>query len=426
MSVNLASPTFVTGAKAEVAAADVYGLNSSVKINSISTPTPAPEGLSSLVSSSTSTLKEKLTSSLSFVNDSLKIARSATSVLSIGSALLKGKGDLLSRIASAAPQLANSIKGFPLSSISEILGSVGSVSGALVKVDGIANRIGKGNYSEITNLGSSINTITGRKDTFEILDSAASIGALSGVCESAVRRGIPNSFAALSGTLNDIDSVNRMAGKTVGTVLKNSDSSSLMCMAKDTSPGAIKMMRPDVVEGFSSNYTLPEGTLNSQLSGMFTEYKGGLKRLDPDAVSTTRQNDDEEGPIVDLSNIQRSSPDFFKVVKKGAMSSSLPEDKLLLLAPSFPATNVTSELTKQFPQTVISDPVTAINKTANPVTLNATASADVDPGILVETSSYTMVTITTTTYKYALTDGTFKYKITSAYSSGVIFETRWK
>lgn len=417
MATQLATPTFVAGAKDDLAAADVYKQKGTAPINSFQDAQPlnlpSLEALRGGLS-----LKSGLKDVVGAAKSTKSYLDTGTSLLNAGNALLKGvaalqTGSVLSRLNAAGSLLSGPLSKLPDSLSVDILGKVTATGGIVATINGVSQQIKAVNLKDINSISNLLGNVTGNPAILTIADKAASVSALGGIVSAAASRGIPNSFGALMGGVNDIGTINQVAGNCLSSVVDHSDLGSLMDMSRLTSAGALKLINPDLISNFSSKFTTPMACTAEQTKANFDSVTGAFNAIDDKWNSTPRLS--ELGivdPALNITQIQGGSGDFQKTLRAGAMASTNLDEKLYLLATVYQPTDVNVELKKQFPATTVGSSIpysnaidpskpSDVNPTrsvpADIVVAETLANGDVRKKVLATAPDGSMTLVTTTT-----------------------------
>lgn len=366
MAGQLAIPTFVSGAKDDLAATDVYAQTSNVPINSVQ----VIEQRSSMLSAS------GLRGGVAAMGGLPNIQ----SLIATGKNLLSGTGDPLSRLTSAVGPLSSIARSLQPGLVSSILGGITDATKMVATLNGIKTSISSGNFTNVAGIGNLINTLSNGAANFSILDKGALTGGLSGIINQATKFGLPNSFGSVLTGITDKNIINTIAGKVLPGVVANSDFGSLSSMATLCSPGALKMLNPNVLSDFASNYTAPIGQNLEVTMGSYTDITDTFTKIDPPWATSVRvvnltveeaaEHVSSTDEAVNVTAIQGCSPDFQKTLEVGIKSNpdATPKEQALLVASVFPPTDVHTEIKEQFPMSVLAGPRPIPVETTSPET----------------------------------------------------------
>jgi hypothetical protein len=354
----LAMPSFVTGAKDSLAAVDVYKVKPTTLVNSI-TNLPTKLNLDTLTG---------------LVGGGNGLAALNTAI----NATAKNMADLnkvnpLVRIAGASTAVSGALKTLPPGCsnglLNKILKDINKGSKIKANMGGLFSRLKKANLPCVTGMGGLVNNLSGIPGSFSILDPAASIASLSGVVKSATDIGIPNVFGSVMAQVTDKATINQVAGSVLPDITAASDIGSLSSMATMTTSGSLMLSNPDVIGDFSRGYMAPIGASTDSIANDYTSVKSTYDLVDPTWNTCARGTES----ITDLSSVTGTGPDFNKLIISGVVDGGDIANQNLLLAPVFPPTDVSSEITKQFPSVALStnsNIPTPSSVVVDPITLN--------------------------------------------------------
>jgi hypothetical protein len=391
MGTQLAIPSFVSGAKDELATADAYKQTSTSSINSIQDITPNTTLDSAGIMRGGASIKDSVKS----VAD---LAKSGSGLLSNGLSVLntaKGLqgGNLLSKLGSVSSLLSGPLSKLNPSLLGSVLSGVRDSGSILSTIDGISRTIKGGNLSNINSISGALNSLGNNSGIATITDKAANIGAMAGLIKTSCENGIYNTFGIATKSLDNIDSVNAVANKCSESVAFNSDIGSFKAMGASTSPGSLIAYDPSILDKFSTNYTSPPA---GDKVKEYADINGSFGTIKPDWTKSVVMTPVGPEQITDVTVIQNGSKDMQKVIKQGAIASTNPDDKLLIIGTVFKPTTVEAELAEQHPKTIYSTQNTIVIAKDPNIIWRTTHCEDRSDGSTVE--------IETTTYR----DGTKK------------------
>jgi hypothetical protein len=349
MGTQLAVPSFVSGAKDELATADAYKQTSTSAVNSIQDVTP-----------NTTFDKASLMRGGAAIKDGVKsaadLARSGSGFLSSGLSVLntaKGLqgGNLLSKLGSVSSLLSGPLSKLNPSLLGSVLSGVRDSGSIVSTIDGVSRTIKGGNLSNISSISGALNSLSNNSGLATITDKVANIGAMAGLVKTSCENGIYNTFGTATKALDNIDSVNAVANKCSESVAFNSDIGSFKTMGATTSPGSLIAYDPSILDKFSTNYTSPPA---GDKVKEYADINGAFGSIKPDWTKSVVMTPVGPEQVTDVTVIQNGSKDIQKVIKTGAMASTNPDDKLLIVGTVFKPTTVEAEIAAQYPKTVFS------------------------------------------------------------------------
>lgn len=258
--------------------------------------------------------------------------------------------------------------GFSKSLNAPIVSNLGSVA----SFGGASSLVAPGNLLPSYQMGSVLNNVMGGSNPMSIVDKDSSVRLISSLASSAMSAGIPKSFSQVSSLAGGNSSI---LSQAAGIVLKSASSSGNIAGMRDVTsvfpgPGGASTLfagSPNVLTDASRNYKkpLPIGTTvynGPAVSQDYTDTMDTFSSINPSWKSTDRLVPDPTsqtgGMITETSlniNVLRNGNDDFKnMMTRGAMQSSVPEEKFMVVASAFPSSSPESSLRSSFPQTVTS------------------------------------------------------------------------
>jgi hypothetical protein len=360
LPINLALPTFTTGAKDNLAAVDVYGVTSNSPINSIQ----AMPAIPSLAAAAALKGSQTSNSDLSSIIDN--IAKKAASLNTVNP-VNRLDSTFVSATRALPPGCANNL----LSEISKILSKL---TGARISANGILGMLNKLHIPCVTGMSGLINSIGNVAGSFSIKDPSASIASLSGVVNAASKLGIPNTFSSVLNGTTDTSIINGVVSNSLPTIIATSDLGSFKSMSQMASPGSLLMNNPNVIKDFSSSFKLPEGSTANDSNRNYTDLMTSFNSANPNWDTCTRETETGSDTITNLSSIVGASPDFNQTISNGITLTGDVSKQDLLLAPAFPVTSVSEELATNFPSTAT---VSTYSNVIDPITLYSQTNSNV-------------------------------------------------
>ncbi|MNU19604.1 hypothetical protein D3C71_78350 [compost metagenome] len=342
MTPQLAKPTFLSGARDDLAAADVYTRTTGTVINRIQSLLGADDiDLSAVLRGGDFLLKQ------------LPIITGLTS----GGSLILNKDNLVARLLVSSNSLSRSITSLTGDLSNSLVAQVGlnlpSVGEVYSKVGDVVQRVSAASLSNIGALGSMINQITGQSNLYSVIDKDALVGLYTGVVREATRFGIPNSFTSLMNGVNDPYIVQRVAAQALPQLINSSDTGGILAMTQRVAPGALTMGYPQALGDFTSKYRAPAGSVDATRPAEFTSVMNTYNAVQPGWNSCKRPT--SAGPVdaVDVTRLQGGTSSFKQLVAAGVMAAVSQNTKLYAIASLFAPTTVDRELRAQFPRTVL-------------------------------------------------------------------------
>ncbi|BDD79563.1 hypothetical protein [Burkholderia phage FLC9] len=242
--------------------------------------------------------------------------------------------------------------------------AVGTVAGEVyADLNGVVQQISSAAAEGLAAVGACINTL-GVNGSFSIADSGAKIGLYAGLIQTSCGYGMQGTFGSLMATVTDRNILGAVTMRVIPSIVNGSDVKSLLQIGLTLGSRQAYAYSPNLLSNFSAQYTTPLGTSSSgnvDYASQFQDTMDAYNAIDSDWSTLNRQTTitDENGndvtqndPAFNLNAISNGSTDFQKMVQQGAMASTDPSDKLMLLANQVQQTTVASKLAAQFPQTV--------------------------------------------------------------------------
>jgi hypothetical protein len=254
------------------------------------------------------------------------------------------------------------------SGISMAEGAIGDAVGTVASevyadLNGVVQQVSSAAAQGLSAVGACINEL-GVNASFSIADSGAKIGLFAGLIQSSCGYGMQGSFGSLMASVTDRNILGAVTMRVIPSIVQGSDVKSLLQIGLTLGSRQAYAYSPNILANFSSQYSTPLGTGasgNVDYSGAFQDTMAAYSAVDPDWATLNRQTTitDENGndltqtdAAFNLNAVANGSQDFQTMVQQGAMASTDPNDKLMLLANQVQQTTVASKLASQFPKTV--------------------------------------------------------------------------
>jgi hypothetical protein len=287
------------------------------------------------------------------------------------------KDALIARLVAGTPAISSAIRNMTGSLSGSISGAFPSAGSVTTTLGQITRSVRSVDIPGMSALGGVIGSITGNRDIYGVQDSSSTVALFSGIIKEATRYGIPNSFGALVGSINNPRLVQQVVNSVMPTLIKAADVVGFQAIVANTAPGSVKLLYPDVLAQVSTNYTMPPQCKASDYKEEFTTITETYRSIDGEWDTRTRVVSTETGQVpssaLDLTKLQTGSSDFKKIMEVGSQLSDLAVEKFYALASVFPVTDVETELRKQFPYTVIGASQRTTTKIVDPRSLSETA-----------------------------------------------------
>lgn len=235
--------------------------------------------------------------------------------------------------------MMSGLNGFADDAELEICGSIQKIRGAVV--------------GTISDIAKSIHDLAGELH-FNIIDTKALTAVYKGLLGELSNLGIKDAFGKLMHCFSDKPDLKKSLGKEMmTTAVETGDVQMLASISKELDNGAVPMVQPEAIANACSRYARP---LNITAMDYVTEYAETMNAfgtVDPGWNAMTRQTSLQVETVLDITKLQRASPDLKSVLQAGSQSSADPDEQLYQLALLFPVTDVQTELTSSFPLTVV-------------------------------------------------------------------------
>ena len=402
----LSPTTFSSGAKDELATADVYSITNNNPINSIQ------EIINEEIFNNANKLRSSFANATN-INLSLETMAKANAE---GLALQK-VNELKSRLAEASTYMASALGTIPSSTLSGMLQNTNLntlIAPITMTVNGVSKMFPGVNLPDALSMGNLINEIGCTTDAFSMYDPAAQAGMYAGIINGAYRYGIPNAFGALMSCRTDKRMINTVANNSIYGTISSGDIGSLYSMSELTSPGALRTCNPNLINDFSTGFVSPGGSASVvENNARFDTLINSFNNINPQWNTAQRGGES----VLNLSNVIGGSPDFNGLMRNGVLGNgnNSSVSPLMLLASAFTKTTVMDKISESFPLTslaiktgaellVSKNPITAqsgiFNGNTNAYSNNGYRNNDYQPA----SQTYTDIdymgnrTVTTTTY----------------------------
>lgn len=355
---QLTDNVWQTSADNKLAAADTYKVKAGNIINSIEN------------------FKNKLSldgNLLDQLKGGLAMVQSLQSTLQDASKLKDAltSGDLVSRIAQT-PALLNAVTNVAgkagLDLPSAMQGNFSQVADMAVKVAGVTQKVGGGNWSELSALGGVLTAATGKKDLFELIDPNAQLSFVSTTVKECLKQGVPNSWEALAGNLVSSNLGNQLASMVLPEVVKFTGQDVLSKIAEVSGFNVINTLYPNVLEDYAKNY-LVNSAKKLDSKDRSQEYRSTV-----DTFGSVKPNWDQldwngSHPVMNLTPIAQGSDNWQEMLTSGIQETEVPKEKFYVLGLAFQPTTVESAISQYFPNTWIENPSQNSQPTVDPTVL---------------------------------------------------------
>jgi hypothetical protein len=270
-------------------------------------------------------------------------------------------GSLVGRLSSATSSLVGvAVKGLDPSTQSMILSATSEASKIAVSVGGVTQVLTGTNFSSIAGIGNAVNAIAGGAKLMGVSDSGNLGATIGGIMRSSGSLGISGLYNTVTTGMTDAGQLFNAAQKSLPGIVSNSDVQSLQQMSTSIPAGLTSSFSPTLVSDFSSSFTRTtalaqnpspsqNGPILTSVLSAFNAVKSGWNSAPQATVPATSQFG--LGNVSNLSAITNGSPAFQSVLTTGVYN--MPTDcKEYALAAAYGPTDVSSQLSSQFPNTV--------------------------------------------------------------------------
>lgn len=352
MLANASKPTFSSSPDDSLAAPDVYGIrNGSGTINN------TPGNSSPITSKFTQSLLGSKVSAITATDLGKITYPTAASVLSSLPALkLPALPNLGSLPAAATSRASGILGGSAVSSLRSVTGQASSLLGKALTVAGpiiaqaggvtkLISDVKAGNALVIANV---INGLTKApaipvnfKDPSSVVNSV--VGLVSASSKAGIPNVLPNILSSVTTGNKDIASI---TNRLLPIVAKTADMPMLNTLATNNPKGAILAMAPNALSYVSNAFKKPEDGIAARVSAVtptplavptMQSITSTFAAVDPKWNFATKEG--SSTPVGNVSVINKGSNDFKETITAGAIASTNPLDKEMLLGTMFPSTN---------------------------------------------------------------------------------------
>jgi hypothetical protein len=280
-----------------------------------------------------------------------------TSLVRSGQAAFDQKG-LVARVMSASNLATGALSRLTAGATDGILGQIKDYGQVYASFNGVLQRVASTDLSNMNAVGGLINSWTGQNGLFSADDQDGKVGFVTGLIHDCTSYGIPNSFGALAGKLENTNLVSQVANRVLPSVINASDVGSLKSMAFTLGDKAVPAMNPGVISQFSSAFTLPPQSTSAENSATFDSLIESYSTVDSTWNTNVRNTVAGAAQTLNLSKIMRGSQDFNTVINQGSMAAPEPQGpgvvnpQLYQLATKLSTPDPVSSLMQQFPTTL--------------------------------------------------------------------------
>jgi hypothetical protein len=322
MVAPLASPSFFSGPRSELAVLDVYKVNNEKVVNSIQDITKAPD-LTEVNALTGASVKNR-------VKDAFALLKAAKS-------LKDSKAGLLDKIFTGTGVLGEGLKkaGIPTNMLTAALTTGKSLGAIVTSAKGDITRIKNGNFTNISSISNAIGMMTGQEGLMKAASTQLQSGAIGSVVKLATQNGIPKSFSELTKMVDkNLPVINKVIGDVLPTVINKSDIKAMGEFAI-ASPGFTKATIPSAISDFSFGYSPGPAAEGKKPDVVWGEITATYTKVDPEWEAMSRKVDaavaampgdpprPPEPPVIivvpDVAKIVEASPAMKAVIKEAVI-----------------------------------------------------------------------------------------------------------
>lgn len=280
-----------------------------------------------------------------------------TSLVRSGQAVFDQKG-LVARVMGASNLATGALSRLTAGATDGILGEIKDYGQVYASFNGVLQRVASTDLTNISAVGGLINSWTGQSGLFAADDQDGKVGFVTGLIHDCTSYGIPNSFGALAGKLENTNLVSQVANRVLPSVINASDVGSLKSMGFTLGDKAVPAMNPGVISQFSSAFTLPPQSTSVENSATFDSLIESYSTVDSTWNTNVRNTVAGVAQTLNLSKIMRGSEDFNTVINQGSKAAATPQGpdvvnpQLYQLATKLTTPDPVSSLMQQFPTTL--------------------------------------------------------------------------
>jgi hypothetical protein len=306
MVAPLASPSFSSGPRNDLAVQDVYKVTNEKVVNNIQDVAMKPD-FSEIVKANGAATKSLLKDTFSLLKTAAQFKAS--------------KGSMVDKLIAGSGALGVGLKLSGMSSgmLQDIAGTVKDAGTIYAKVGGITQRLKTGNFSDVASISNAIGRMSDQTGVIQVFNKDLTSSALGGVIKQATIAGIPRSFTELTKKVTDMKVIDKIIDGVMPSVVKMSDVGTLKEFAI-ASPGTIPLKMPSAISDFSFGYTAGPGTTDKEREVQWGEITATYEKVDPNWNKATRNG----GEVVSVANVIDASPDLQKTISVATATSQNP------------------------------------------------------------------------------------------------------
>lgn len=372
MANQLATPVFSAGAKDNLAAADVYKVDSTTVVNSIQSISQKQGGdFTGLFGGLKNYNLGKL---LSVTKTGVKV----------------DQGALADRLLGMSSSINASFKSLSSNAKTNLLANVPEVGKIDVQIGGIKSTLNSFNFKELSSLGKFVNEYT-KSSVFSIVDNDATAGLISAVVQQGAALGVNGLLPGLAPNITNNKVMARVINKSMPDLVKRSDLNSLSHLADSAFGTSLDFVYPNFASDLAKAYGFK--SINDVIDPL-ADYHSVLTIL-----SKTNNKWDvyvHEGDVgeyevlpnnVSLIKILNASKDFQQLISTGIRSENDYHRRHNYgLIQNYKLTTVEADVARYFPQVAMPSKNSNINTsiTKKNRTVDARALAKIGEKVLVK------------------------------------------
>lgn len=345
MANALAKPTFVAGPQAELAAVDVYTVNSDVVVNTVQDllKTVNPQSLTALGGGNQNALKAK-----SLLEAALKKTSTADA-----------QKNLLARLGSLSPNMStllrttdstfsSSLSGFLTSNTSGVLKEVGSLTFGTTTMR--ANAEALANASDLDKLFKMVTSVsTGTLGQ----DRNTQVNLFSGAIKQFLKFDLGEGVDAILKTLDNRVLLGSICKTIWPTVVRKSSARALKAVGQHGGYRAVYSEAPNVLKEFNQLFNLGRLPSGEEYGIIYTDILDAYESIHPGWNRYIRLTTAGAETCIKIDDLIGGSSQFNDILNHGARLASDPNEKPYLLAPWLRRQSVEEALHHHFPRVAI-------------------------------------------------------------------------
>lgn len=333
-STILAKPNFVAGINNKLIAVDVYKKNNTSIVNKI-------QDISKLFDVDLSNVLK----GGKYIESAFPIIKSVS-----GNLIEINKDNLIGRMAGLSKGIGGSIKELGGGFVDKIK-NVEILNQVYTKIDGISTQVRGTSYDGLSSVSELISNVTGDPKLFTVQDKDATTALYTGLIREASSRGIPNSFKAVVGKIEDPVILNSVISNILPDTIKTSDVRMLRSIVGSDNTNVTRLLDPGLIGKFAKGYEFGKGFEENQQDTEFAMMLESFEVIDGKWSRKEVKETNLETLIADATKVSSSSTDFKEgLLNHIKINENLPlEDKLLSLGTVYNQDDVNMSLSYIFP-----------------------------------------------------------------------------